>query len=463
MSTSPARLTGMLMTTAMALTGLVSALPVAAADDPEAAVEDFLAAVAERDYTRLDEVTCEAERGPVREAFDIAGQLGLPADDPAAGALRIEVADPSVDLLAEEGDSATVRLQASLTVAVDDDSVDDLVRAILEADLGPDDPPPTDEDVEMMAGFMGGFLNMSQPIDEEVSLVREDGEWLVCGGLVDEPEEPTTTSESSEGLCGFVGLEALNAVSAIGYDSSQGFETMCTYLQMRDDFASATVSFDTGSDLETLSQFYGVEQELEVAGRPAFFGSDLLAVALDGGVLQVSIFAGEDAAPEAALAEAISLAELFVPLAPELSALAAGPEPDPTPEPTPEISLCEALSLAELNEASGLEFTDASGDGASCSYTSVSDAGLVFINAYVAFGVGLEDYGEWLPDAQERTIAGLPGMQAGEQQVLVQLPGDMGVLDVSAFVQGTATMPALPAAELAILVAERIIESGLVR
>ena len=40
------------------------------------------------------------------------------------------------------------------------------MRAILAAEAGPDDPPPSAADVEMMVGLMGSAFNQTQRIEE---------------------------------------------------------------------------------------------------------------------------------------------------------------------------------------------------------------------------------------------------------------------------------------------------------
>ena len=72
---------------------------------------------------------------------------------------------------------------------------------------------------------------------------------------------------------------------------------------------------------------------------------------------QVSVTLSEDP-PEGIdwLTQAALVAELFVPRLADFRLELAGPPQEPTPEPTPEVSLCEALSLdgAERHQRRGL-------------------------------------------------------------------------------------------------------------
>ena len=105
-----------------------TALPLAAADSPEAAVNGLFDVAESGDFSNLETVVCAADQASVREAFDFGASLGLADDDPAAGALSIEISDREVQLLAEDGDEATVRVTASLSLSVADDQLEDLVR-----------------------------------------------------------------------------------------------------------------------------------------------------------------------------------------------------------------------------------------------------------------------------------------------------------------------------------------------
>lgn len=457
---------------ALALGSIGIAAPALAAESPEAAVDGLLDIVESGDVSDLAGVVCEAERDAARDAFDVAGLFGLAPGDPAASAIGLEVGDRAYELVSEDGDAASVRVRATLSVNVEEGALEDLVRAMLEAEMGPDDPPVSDADIELMVGFMGSALGQSQPIDEQIDVVREDGEWLVCGGLdeltgeADEPEEPAVAMESSEGLCGVVGLAAVNAAGSVQYDMSQGFETVCSYFDSTsDELVSATISLSGDASIDDFGAFYGVDEELDVMGRPAFVGADILFVEVDDQVLQVSVSLGEEPpAGTDAVSEAMALAELVIPVVPDILAATATPEPAPTPEPTPSVSLCEALPLAELNERSGLGLDEIADSGpTSCTYTSPDgDPGFHTVTASTLTG-GLEFYRMILPDAEDSTVAGQPAFVGdqgipGAYAVVVGLPGDEEVLDVRVFFDTGADEPPMTAEEVALLVAERMLE-----
>jgi len=452
-----------IMSLALSVAGLSA--PVAAADSPEAAVNEFFDLVQSGDFTDLESVVCASDVPTVREAFDIGASLGLEGDA-AAGVFSREVRDRSVDLLDEQGDQARLRVAATVSMQVPDDQVEGLVRAMLSADQGPDDPPPSDDDVQMMVGVMGSALNQTLPLDAEVTAVRESGEWLVCGGLIEPPDEPDPGFEpsvSTDGACALASPDELTALGPLAYDSSMGFESFCSFSSS--DFSNYhQLSIEIGLDrsAENLAGAYGADQVVSVDGYQALAsGPDSFAriLIVQVGPDTVTISVSEPETPPDGfewLDHATAVAELVIPRLAGLREELAGPTPAPTPEPTPEIPLCgDDLSLEEVNALTGLGFDDRSTDAASCSYTSFDgEPGFHSLVAYVNPG-SLDDYRLWLPDVEEGAVSGMPALIT-ENQVIVELPGDAGILDVAVLLDPGDASVSASAREIAEVMAERI-------
>ena len=320
MSRARSRIGGALVT-AVLLSSTLAGAPVAAADSPESAINEFFDMAASGEFDRIGEVVCAADQQTMREAFDLGEQLGL-GDDELAQALTFQIEDRAVEVISEEGDTATVAVTATMSMDVPEDEMEAIVRAVMEADLGPDDPPVSDDDLEMMMGFVGSAFNQTQAIDQEVTVVREEGSWLVCGGLVDEPEGPTVDPVvSSEGMCGIATPDEISAAGSLEYDSSSGFGEYCSFSTADyDSFHSLSVSLGTGQDAAQLASFLGADQELTVAGSPAFAtapdatGNQLL-VQVGDDLLQVSIFVDEGTEIDW-LEELTAISELLIPRIP---------------------------------------------------------------------------------------------------------------------------------------------------
>lgn len=451
------------MSVALAAAGMSA--PAAAADSPEAAVNDFFDLVQRGDFADLESVVCATDVPGVREAFDIGASLGLEGDA-AADVLSIEVRDRSVDLLSEEGDQARLRVAATISMQVPDDQVEGLVRAMLSADQGPDDPPPSDDDVQMMVGLMGSALNQTSPLDEEVTVVQESGEWLVCGGLVEPPDEPEPGFEpavSTDGACALASPQELTALGPLAYDSSMGFETFCSFSSSDfTDYHQVSIEIGLDRSAENLAAAYGADQVVSAAGYPALAsGPDSFARILIAqvGPDTMTISVGEPETPPDGfdwLDHATAVAELVIPRLPGLREELAGPTPAPTPEPTPEVPLCDTALMDELNALTGLGFDETTSDGSSCQFVSTDmEPGLHFVYAYVS-DAKLDDYLLWLQDAEETTIAGQRAIVAGNQTI-VELPDGARVLDASVGLDtGDNSLKVTPA-EVATLLLERLL------
>lgn len=435
--------------------------PASAAESPEAAVQAFFDMASSGDFSDIDDVVCAADRGAIREAFDFGAQLGIEDDASIADALSFEIADRSVEVISEEGDTATVLARATMIMSVPDGQVDDIVRAVLESERAADDPPVTDEDVEMMAGFMGSALNQAQAIDEEVTVTREDGEWRVCGGLVDRREPTVEVSVSSDGLCGIATPAELSEVGTLAYDSSFGFIPTCTYSTSDfERFHSASISLLVDTELERLAAAFGADQEVEAAGMPALatsidsFGNQLL-VDVGEDLLQVSVAVDGDTGVDW-LAEATAITELLVPRIPSIREEITGPAPEPTLQPTPEISLCEGLTVEDLNEETGLGIDDAAGDRYYCGYNQLDGEPGWHTLSLSLSELALDDYRTWLPDAEDTSVAGHAGLfQDG--QLIVELPGGAWTLLVAGWVDTNDSSISMSTEELLRWVAETVV------
>jgi hypothetical protein len=459
MSRTRLRRAGTLLISTLLVMSAASVAPVAASDSPEAAVNDLFEAATTGDRSTVGQFVCEEERETVTSMFDFEAEMGLDGLGDLADAISMDISDVSVDVISDDGQTATAQVRATMVMSTPEDDTEELVRRMLEAD----GESVSDEDLEFMLPLMSTALNSRLPIDEEVTFVVEDGEWLVCGGLVEEPEEPDFGFEptvSNEGLCGIASPDELSALSPLQYDSSSGYETFCTYSTSDyRDYHGTTLDFQLDQDVETVAPYYGATEQVEVGGATAFaagpdgYGNQLLTQVGED-VLFVSVSLSENP-PDGVdwLTQATLVTELLMPRLAEFRLELAGPPPEPTPEPTPEISLCESLSMLELNELTGLGFDESTGSSTSCDYTSTDgDPGYDFVVAYIN-ELSLDDYRLWLPEPEESIVAGLPAFIT-DHQLIVELPDGGRVLDISVALSGDASP--MTATEVAMLIAERL-------
>ena len=165
-----------------------------------------------------------------------------------------------------------------------------------------------------------------------------------------------------------------------------------------------------------------------MAGNAAFRSGDQLFVEVGNDVLQVITYLGEEPPAEVdVLTYASHIAELFIPVLPELQA------EEPLLMATPEAegpSLCDSLSLEAINALGAAQYDTVEGSEGYCSYaTSSTEGGFAFLTTSLDASLTLEDLRTFLPDGEELTIAGRPAY-ALMGQLFVEL--DEGVLTVAA-------------------------------
>ena len=384
----------------LALTSLSLAAPVTAADSPEGAVNELIDMAASGDLSAIDQVVCEEQREAAVQQFDPRTALGLSPDDQALlDAFTFQFDDRATEVLSQDEGTATVRLTATLNVSIDEAQARDMVRALLEAEGG----DVTDEDIDLMLPFMLSAFGEDQEIDDELMLVLEAGQWLVCGGLGTEQVEPVgpAASVSFEGICGLTSIAQLNAITPaeLEYDSSFGGEAFCSY---------SVSSYEV---------------------PPADFD------------------------PVVYLTQ---VAELYVPLIPELEVDVAVAPIEPTVAEIEVPSLCETVSLDQLNSLSSASFDDVFGGGDFCNYSSLDpDSGYSVVGISIN-SLGLNDMKDFFPDGEDLTVAGQPAYRQAEQLWVGLYDGER-TLQVSAFLDASQVPEDVDANQFAADVAELVL------
>ena len=240
----------------LALVGAV-AVPALAADSPEAAVNELVDAITSGDYAAIDTLVCEEEREAVRAQLDPGEAMGLEGDDLP---ISFNIEDRAVELISEDGDTATVALTGTMSIDVAEEDIEAIALEMMGAEFG----ELSEEDIEAMLPFVQMAFSQTTPLDEEITVVREDGAWLVCGGLGQPAEDldyGIEPSVSEAGLCGLVLPDELSGLGPVQYDSSNGFADSCTYSTSDyDTYQYTTVSVEFGTDAEYLRQAYGADQ-----------------------------------------------------------------------------------------------------------------------------------------------------------------------------------------------------------
>jgi hypothetical protein len=225
------RIPSLLAAGALLITGtLAAAAPVAAAGSPQDTVNALFDAVNSGDSEAMAGLVCEADREAVLRQLDPATALGLEGD--LADAFRVRVDDRSVELVSQDETEATVHVTGSSSFDIEPDRIPELAQAVAVSQLGAD---ASQEEIDMVAPMLEGLLTRTIPVDEDLTLVNEDGQWLVCGAFlgIDDTGPATEATVSGDGLCALATPEELSSVTRHAYDSSFGIdagpEQTCNY------------------------------------------------------------------------------------------------------------------------------------------------------------------------------------------------------------------------------------------
>ena len=382
--------------------GLAVSVPVAAASTPMGAVEALVERVQASQFDALDDVVCAAEQDAVRALFDIGGQLG---DTPGVDgeqfmdAFTITLDDVAIELLSEEGDAARARLQGQMTVSMDPAAAELFVLSVASVF----DEDVSDEDLAVLVGSLMESFTEPRTLDEEIVLIREDGEWLVCdplgqpsGGVTPVDDGSSVGGQVSfEGLCGLVTLDEVNATSTLVYDSSAGFEDQCSYFNSSIETFFTLTATTLAGNLDSYASTEGGFEEVLVGDQRGLIADDILYSALaDGGTLVTSLFVDDAEAlsldlgleldPRQAM---IALAELIGPIATSDSTDEPGADDGSFEALTSEGSLCELVDIDALNAIGPLQYDDVFDGGTDlCVYSAtVPEQGFHTLSIFTEF------------------------------------------------------------------------------
>jgi hypothetical protein len=170
-----------LVTAVLAASFVVAACGGGNSGDPTATVKDFISLVEQKQFDKIPDVACAAEKDAMKEQFDIGGQLagsleGIDAKS-ITDAMTIKFDNLEVKEVEKSADKAKVSLKGDLKMAVDKTKMTDLVKKALAAQGLPVD----DATVATMLDSLVGAFGQGQPVDSSVDLVVENGKWVVCG------------------------------------------------------------------------------------------------------------------------------------------------------------------------------------------------------------------------------------------------------------------------------------------
>jgi hypothetical protein len=170
-----------LVTAVLAASLVVAACGGGSSGDPTATVKDFVSLVEQKQFDKIPDIACAAQKDAMKEQFDIAGQLagsleGVDAKS-ITDAMTIKFDNLEVKEVEKSAEKAKVSLKGTLKLSVDKAKMTDLLKKVLVTQGLPVD----DATVATMLDSMVGAFEQGEPVDSSVDLVVENGKWVVCG------------------------------------------------------------------------------------------------------------------------------------------------------------------------------------------------------------------------------------------------------------------------------------------
>ena len=149
-------------------------------DEPTDVVKKVAKAMQELDIDETSKYYCKEMAEELNEGLDLGGveDMGIDPDE-MLEAFKIKMDDMKYEEKSKSGDSAIVRITGKIGMEFDTDKLKSIMKKVLEAE----GEKVSDEDLEMVVDMFGKFGGQEIPVDAEVELIKEDGDWVVCSDL----------------------------------------------------------------------------------------------------------------------------------------------------------------------------------------------------------------------------------------------------------------------------------------
>jgi hypothetical protein len=159
--------------------GACSGTPAANTDNPAGTVSAAFSAAQSGGISKLSDFACAAHKNDIAAAF--GGNLGglalqgLKPED-LAGAMTMTFENVTTKEVSKTDTEAVVHVTADMKITIDKDKFKAVMKTIVAAQGLPVD----DATIDAMLTPMAAQLAQTQKLDEDVTVVKEGGKWLLC-------------------------------------------------------------------------------------------------------------------------------------------------------------------------------------------------------------------------------------------------------------------------------------------
>ncbi|HLO35770.1 MAG TPA: hypothetical protein VK194_06800 [Candidatus Deferrimicrobium sp.] len=154
--------------------------PAAGTNDPAGAVQAAMSAISSGGVSKMVDYACAAKKGDIASAFgggNLGGleSAGVKMDD-LLNAMSMKFENVATKEVSKTDTTATVHVTADMTMTFDKEKM----RAIMKTVLAAQGQPVDDTIVDAALNAMTGQLTQTQKLDEDLTVVNENGKWLIC-------------------------------------------------------------------------------------------------------------------------------------------------------------------------------------------------------------------------------------------------------------------------------------------
>ena len=117
--------------------------------------------------------------GTIESGFGELASMGLDPEE-LAQAFRLDLQEMSYEEISRDADAAVVRVEGVLRFDFDPDVLKEVIKAVAEAN----GQTLSDQELGFVMTLLGVVAEQGTPLDADVQLIQEDGQWVVCDDLL---------------------------------------------------------------------------------------------------------------------------------------------------------------------------------------------------------------------------------------------------------------------------------------
>jgi hypothetical protein len=146
---------------------------------PVDAAKNLVKALEKLDMEESNKYLCKAQQADMDElGLDELEAMGIDPDE-LMDAFMIETSDMEYKEKDKDDDRATVSISGKIEMEFDTDKLKEVFKKMAEAE----GQEVSDEELDMIVGMVAGMGSQEVEFEQDVEVIKEDGNWVVCDEL----------------------------------------------------------------------------------------------------------------------------------------------------------------------------------------------------------------------------------------------------------------------------------------